>query len=134
MSRSNIAQLRESNYQCATPRGEASKLASPIDTLAVRFRHMGDINREADVVRGVVWCMRRSRVVRTPYGLAVALGLLDELHARPSALQEDAAVQLLVKHVCGCVPDLKPLAVEAALFAEIDFGSSVVAKERSRAV
>lgn len=97
---------------------------------------MGDINlsREVEVVRGVVWCMRRSRAVRTPYGLAVALGLLEELHARPSALQEDAAAQLLVSHVCSCVPELNPLAVEAALFAEVDFGSSVVAKERSHAV
>lgn len=85
-------------------------------------------------MRGVVWCMRRTRPVRTPYGLAIALGLLDELHASPSAQHEDHAVQLIVRHACQCVPELNPLAVEAALFEELDFGSSVVARDRLRAV
>lgn len=78
--------------------------------------------------------MRREGPVRTPYGLAVAMGLLAELHARPSATQEDAAVNAVVQFFCASIPELDPLAVEAALFGEIEYGSSVVAKARAKAV
>jgi hypothetical protein len=72
--------------------------------------------------------MRRRSAVRTPYDLAVAMGLLDERHAKPSAEQEDQAVRAVVAYVMECVPDLSPLAVEAAVFGELDGGSSVVEK------
>lgn len=90
-------------------------------------------SRESALLRGLVWSMRQNRDVRTAYDLAIAMGLLEERHARPTAQQEDGAAQAVVRYVCECVPDLAPLAVEAALFGEIGRGSSVVEKARRAA-
>jgi len=87
-------------------------------------------SRESALLRGLAWSMRRRATVRTPYDLAVAMGLLHELHAKPSAAQQDAAVSVVVRYVLECVPDLEPLAVEAAVFAEFELVSSVVEKVR----
>jgi len=87
-------------------------------------------SRESALLRGLAWSMRRRGVLRTPYDLAVAMGLVAELHAKPSAVQLDAAMQAVVRYMLDCVPELDPLAIEAAVFAEFGLGSSVVEKVR----